>query len=272
MELCSLGADLGEFLLKKARSSAANALEYEDEIRKQLDDVVIEDGKASRKLTEAEKGKFFDELFEVAEVERKLGDFIMHSGDDISEKFIKSIVQQVRESTGLKNFDIHLIDRNNEKYKKLFDQWQKGGGHGFFKPTSGEFGIKLYKGLFGEGPQIYMFAGKTLDQWGVAKNVFFNKYTTQHELFHVEMFMYLKNKTPNYMKYWNEIPTYMHEQYVLNRLLKTKNWKQADLMEDLKIINGERKKFNPKLNDLTLKELESWKFEIELEKMGIKIK
>ncbi len=33
MELCSLGADLGEFLLKRARSSATNALEYEDEIR-----------------------------------------------------------------------------------------------------------------------------------------------------------------------------------------------------------------------------------------------
>jgi hypothetical protein len=33
LELCSLGADLGEFLLKRARSSATNALEYEDEIR-----------------------------------------------------------------------------------------------------------------------------------------------------------------------------------------------------------------------------------------------
>jgi hypothetical protein len=36
LELLTLGADLGEFLLKRARSSAANALEYEDEIRKQL--------------------------------------------------------------------------------------------------------------------------------------------------------------------------------------------------------------------------------------------
>ncbi len=33
MELLTLGADLGEFLLKRARSSAANALAYENEIR-----------------------------------------------------------------------------------------------------------------------------------------------------------------------------------------------------------------------------------------------
>ncbi|OYQ49653.1 hypothetical protein CHU92_00305, partial [Flavobacterium cyanobacteriorum] len=65
--LCSLGADLGEFLLKRARSSAKNALEYEDEIRKKLDDGTIEDGKKTRKLTEAEKGRFFDELYVVAE-------------------------------------------------------------------------------------------------------------------------------------------------------------------------------------------------------------
>ncbi len=69
LELCSLGADLGEFLLKRARSSAKNALEYEDEIRKQLDEVTIEDGSTTRKLTETEKGKFFDELYEVAELD-----------------------------------------------------------------------------------------------------------------------------------------------------------------------------------------------------------
>jgi hypothetical protein len=33
LELLTLGADLGEFLLKRARSSAKNALAYEDEIR-----------------------------------------------------------------------------------------------------------------------------------------------------------------------------------------------------------------------------------------------
>lgn len=66
LELCSLGADLGEFLLKRARSSAKNALEYEDEIRKRLDELVIEDGNSTRKLSEVDKVKFFDELYEAA--------------------------------------------------------------------------------------------------------------------------------------------------------------------------------------------------------------
>lgn len=42
LELCSLGAELGEFLLKRARKSAKNALKQEDEIRKKLDEVTIE--------------------------------------------------------------------------------------------------------------------------------------------------------------------------------------------------------------------------------------
>ncbi len=57
LELCSLGADLGEFLLKRARSSASNALEYEDEIRKAAKKEGIEDVDG-----------LFDELYEVAEV------------------------------------------------------------------------------------------------------------------------------------------------------------------------------------------------------------
>ena len=261
LEMLSLSGELSVALYSKLQTTARKIV-----VKKEL---LVKTAK------NADEAKQIDEIIEhledVAEVQRKLGDFIMHSGDDISESLIKNIVKQVRESTGLKNFDIHLVDRNNEKYRKLFEQWQKGGGYGFFKPSSGEFGISLYKGLFGEGPQIYMFAGKTVDEWGVAKNVFFTKYTTQHELFHVEMFMYLKNKTPNYMKFWAEIPNYMHEQYVLNRLLKTKNWKKEDLLSDLNNINSIRKKYNPKLGDITLKELETWKFEIELEKIGIKI-
>lgn len=270
LELLSLSGELTVAIhngLRKSAKEIVGTPESKNQFEKQLDSL-IKEGQVTRK----EVDDLLEHLDELAEVERKLGDFVIHGEDDISEAFIKNIVKQVRESTGLKNFDINLVDRNNEKYQKLFEKWQKGGGYGFFKPTSGEFGLKLYKGLSGEGPQIYMFAGRVIDGLGRIRNVSFTKYTAQHELFHVEMFMYLKNKTPHYMKYWKEIPTYMHEQYVLNRLLKTKNWKEADLVEDLKNINKDRKEFNPKLVDISLKELESWKFEIELEKIGIKIK
>ena len=267
--MLSLSGGLTVAIHNGLRKSAKKLVEKPEDaakLEKQLDDLV-EEGKIARK----EADEVIEELIRVAEVERKLGDFVIHSEDDISEAFIKNIVKQVRESTGLKNFDINLVDRNNEKYQKLFQQWQKGGGYGFFKPTSGEFGLKLYKGLSGEGPQIYMFAGKTINRWGDAIFVNLTKYTTQHELFHTEMFLYLKSKTSNYMKYWAEIPTYIHEQYVLNRLLKTKNWKKEDLLSDLENINIRRlEDFG--LDPISLKELETWKFEIELEKIGIKIK
>ncbi|MGO4707775.1 hypothetical protein AB4Y90_01420 [Chryseobacterium sp. 2TAF14] len=268
LELLSLSGELTVAInngLRKSAKEIVGTSESKNQFEKQLDNL-IEEGQVTRK----EVDDLLEHLDELAEVERKLGDFVIHGQDDISEAFIKNIVKQVRESTGLKNFDINLVDRNNEKYQKLFEQWQKGGGYGFFKPTSGEFGLKLYKGLSGEGPQIYMFAGRVIDGLGRIRNVSFTKYTAQHELFHVEMFMYLKNKTPNYMKYWKEIPTYMHEQYVLNRLLKTKNWKKEDLVSDLENINKIRKT-EAGLPKIELDDLKNWKFEIELEKIGIKI-
>ena len=268
LELLSLSGELTNALrngLKRTATKIVNSEEDFAKLQKELDELV-----ESGKLSKADADEVVRHFDEVTEVERKLGDFIIHNSDEISESYIKNLVKQVRASTDLKNFDIILVDRNNEKYKKLFEQWQKGGGYGFFKPTSGP--IKIYKNIPGEGPQIYMFSGKTLDDIGAPIYIDFTKYTLQHELFHVEMFTYLKNKTPNYMKYWAEIPTYMHEQYVLNRLLKTKNWKEVDLLVDLKNINRDRKFFNSKLGDITLKELETWKFDIELEKIGIKIK
>jgi hypothetical protein len=58
LELLTLGADLGEFLLKRARSSATNALAYEDEIRNIAKKEGIEDVDG-----------LLDELFEVAEMD-----------------------------------------------------------------------------------------------------------------------------------------------------------------------------------------------------------
>lgn len=267
LELLTLSGEL-TLAIKKGLQNSAKKLVHKENIKhleQGLDNLINEN-----KISKTDKLKALDELDEIAELERKLGDFVLHHGDEITENYIKKIVKQVKESTGLNNFDINLVDRNNEKYRKLFARWEKGGSHGFFKPTTSEFGIRLYKGLFGEGPQIYMFSGRTRNALGKINNISFTKYTTQHELFHVEMFVYLKNKTPNYVKYWREIPTYVHEQYVLNRLLKTKKWKHSDLLSDLKIINEYRSEI-PNLNPITLKELEIWKFEIELEKIGIKI-
>ena len=68
LELLSLSGELTAAIKNGLRKSAKILVKHEDEIRKQLDEVVIEDGNSTRKLSEADKEKFFDELYEVAEI------------------------------------------------------------------------------------------------------------------------------------------------------------------------------------------------------------
>jgi hypothetical protein len=134
LELCSLGADLGEFLLKRARSSAKNALEYEDEIRKQLDDVVIQDGKVSRKLTEAEKGKFWDEVYEVAdsgdELFRKIEDlFDISGGRLLTKKELELLKDYLWQKYKVR---VRLVDVDHSLKNKLLD-WNNRSVVGSFR-------------------------------------------------------------------------------------------------------------------------------------------
>ncbi len=124
-----------------------------------------------------------------------------------------------------------------------------------------------------EGPKVYMFEGATKGDFGLPVEINLSKYTLQHEMFHVEMFAYIKNKvkTGNPEDIFNQIPIHIHEEYVLNRLLKNQQkWKQKDLDLDFKNLNGirDRDGFPMRAN---IEELKTWKLEFELQKLGIKI-
>lgn len=67
LELLSLSGELTAAIKNGLRKSAKKLVKHENEIRKQLDEVVIEDGNSTRKLTETDKTKFFEELKKVAD-------------------------------------------------------------------------------------------------------------------------------------------------------------------------------------------------------------
>ena len=98
-------------MLKRARTSAKNALEYENEIRKQLDEVVIEDGNSTRKLTETEKTKFFDEFYKMA------GDNIKgkgeYGGKILSKSDIEKWAKELLKKYGTKLEKVDSFDNPN---------------------------------------------------------------------------------------------------------------------------------------------------------------
>lgn len=115
LEILALGADLSEFLLKRARTSAKKALKYEKEISKQLDDIVINDGKTTRKLTEADKAKFLDELNEVAGVRYKQFNSIADPVADILGAAYKSHPKRLNEIINiLKSKKVEIIYKETE--------------------------------------------------------------------------------------------------------------------------------------------------------------
>ena len=198
LEILALGADLSEFLLKRARTSAKNALKYEDEIRKQLDDVVIEDGKTTRKFTEADKGKFLDELNEVAELDNlaKWDDLPISGkgflgGKTLRRKEIKFWIDEINRISKGKSRLIVL-----RKGDPILNNRKAG-----FDPYNGN---------------IYVEKGLT-------------EYEIFHEFKHLEEFMKLgKDDYIKGMKRFggspteNALRTYKREKYVFDEILKIK--------------------------------------------------
>jgi len=256
-----LSGELTVALKKGIRKKAKKALREKSAIER-----------LRKKAKNGEEVKQLDEvvehLEEVAELERKLGSFVIfNKADVLTLEDITKLAKQVKESSGIHNFDIIPVSRDNREYVSLFNAWQKGGGYGFFKPRRGahsRYKIEL------DGPKVYLFKGTTIGNYNTSIKVEFTKYTVQHELFHVEMFAYIKNKSKIHKEIFNKIPTYIHEEYVLHRLMKTnKNWKKIDLESDLKFVNKWRNELS--LAPISLKYLKNWKFEEKLKEIGFKI-
>lgn len=174
-------------------------MKYEDEIRKQLDDVVIEDGKTTRKLTEADKGKFLDELNEVAELDNlaKWDDLPISGkgflgGKTLRRKEIKFWIDEINRISKGKSRLIVL-----RKGDPILNNRKAG-----FDPYNGN---------------IYVEKGLT-------------EYEIFHEFKHLEEFMKLgKDDYIKGMKRFggspteNALRTYKREKYVFDEIIKNKN-------------------------------------------------
>lgn len=105
-----------------------------------------------------------------------------------------------------------------------------------------------------------MFKGTT------AKGLYkVTSYTVQHELYHMKMWLKIKESYPNsYLKKFHEIPDEVHEAYVLSEFVKAKKfskktiWDEGDIIDDLDAFNvnfrkGKSKKGLRDFEDFDLK-------------------
>ncbi len=228
LEMLSLSVDVTDWISTGLKKSATNVLEHSDELNKHLDDLVKKD-----ELDEVGKNRVLDELVEVSEKNRNTGKFTINNEGEITLKKFNKISERVKKEYGV---SMHLIDRNNETFIELFKRWQQKPLQGFWvdqKLISKNYKIEL------DGPALYLFKGAT------AKGLYkVTSYTVQHELYHMKMWIKIKEAYPNsYLKKFHKIPDKVHEAYVLSEFVKAKKfskktvWDEGDIIDDLDAFN-----------------------------------
>ena len=111
-----------------------------------------------------------------------------------------------------------------------------------------------------EGPGIYLFRGTAyVDK--VAQVYKVTSYTVQHELFHLEMWVKLKELySKNYSEVFHKIPDEIHETFVLSQFVKNKpytQWDELDMVADLLAFKRNFKSAK-ELNDFKYFDLEKY--------------
>lgn len=215
--------------------------------------------------------KIVDDLDEFADEKIRslnIGDDIANSADDfVDVTEIPKITSKVKKLYNFKSFDIVVVDRNNKEFVKLFNAWKDNPiVEGVFFRKNNRY--NRYR-LNVKGPRIYLFKGDTVE--GVFN---IKKHTLQHEIFHVEMHGHLIKKLgiEKYNKIVDKIPTYIKEEYVVHRFLKTKTkaLNKAEFRTELNNINLKYRK-EAGLPPLTKEYLDkSWTLKNELRKVNIK--
>lgn len=273
VELLSLSGELTAAIRNGLKRSAMNLVETEEDLvnlEKQLDDAVIEEDGTVRKLTQGEKDEIIQEMKAaagVAEEKVKNLDIVDEAGDILDVSKLARIGERIRESTKLNNFEILVVDRNNQAFSKMFKAWQNNHNivEGVFIPKSG---IYPKYGGYVKGPKIYLFSGIHPRGGVVLKN-----HTLQHEIFHAEMHAKLIEQLgfEKYQKVINKIPMHIKEEYVVHRFLraKPKALNIEELSNEFKRINSHYRKLagQPSLTETYLKN--EWTLKNELKKLKI---
>lgn len=206
--------------------------------------------------------------------ERAVGDFDIHSSSGaMTDIEIRDVAQKVRDTSNIEGFDIVLVNSDTGgyygDYYELFTKWRRDSVYGFF--MSRKKGMNKRYEMELAGPKIYLFKGEGKGEFG-PMNIDYSRYTLQHELFHAEMYSYVKGKVRgnNHEDIFNAIPNHIHEEYVLSRLLtEDGKWGAVDLDIDFRNLNKIRKKAG--LEPITKEQLGVWDLELELHKIGFVI-
>ena len=222
LELCSLGADLGEFLLKRARKSAKNALDHEDDIRK-----------AAKKEGVEDVDGLLDELYEVAELDLMASRKIGNLGGKIATE------RQIRQLRGvLKQKGVNLILEGD--IKSALNQFKPIAinGNKFDKPNDLFRFMKDndFVGGFNAETKQFILPRKLID---FEKKIYENptEIVIFHEMKHLEHFEEVGEIT------YKKLSKLQKETYVWNKILAERGkWTPAELEDALRYINRERKK------------------------------
>ncbi|WP_138432562.1 hypothetical protein [Winogradskyella algicola] len=217
---------------KGLKKEAGDVLKHEDDFIKHLDEVEVDapNGK-KRKLTLEEKDKLLDDLYKASEKTRNSGKITIKNDGVITVSKFNKIAQRIKKEYGVEMF---LIDRNNEKFSNLFKAWQNKPLEGFWADQP--LRTKNY-GIDVDGPALYLFKGTSTQ--GIYE---VTSYTVQHELYHMEMWLKVKERFPNdFIRKFHQLPDEVHEAYVLSEFVKarkyTKTWDEADILNDLDAFN-----------------------------------
>ncbi|WP_442264918.1 hypothetical protein ACSIGC_11245 [Tenacibaculum sp. ZS6-P6] len=248
LEMASLAGGISASLERKLKNTATELIDN-PKFEESLDDLV-----KKGKLDRVDKNDIINDIITVSEKTRNIGKFTIKNEGIISIAKFNKIAKRIKKEHGV---DMFLIDKNNEQWKELFKKWQKKSLDGLWvdQPLiSKNYGIPL------DGPALYLFRG--IGVKGFDKGFFdITSYTVQHELFHMKMWLRIKELFPNnFLKIFHEIPDEIHETYVLSEFIKTRKftkWDETDILDDLNAFNRNFKK-NKTLNEFEFFDLESY--------------
>jgi len=246
LEMLSLSVDVTDWISKGLKKSATNLLEHEDKLIKNLDEIKIEDGNTSRKLTEEEKFRTILTLEDVAEGGRNLIKnldelFDISGGKLLTKKELRKFKSFIREKYNIK---LRFVDvdhalrtaktitlKNGKKISKLED-WNRRGVVGSFRA--------------GPPPEFFL-------RYNYASEL-----TVFHEMVHLK---YWFNKKPKIHRIQEEV-------VVFEEVWKTKKrWTNQELLESYNYVIRE-------LRDNKLwKDLERFKetYKAEMRQIELKI-
>ncbi len=249
LEMISLAGEVSVALKVKLTKTAKNLVKNPKFV-KAIDDLV-----KKGEIDKVTKGKIIDEIFTISEKARNVGKLTIKNEGIITIAKFNKIAKRIKKEYGV---DMFLIDKNNRQWSELYKRWQKKSLDGFWvdQPLiSKNYGVPV------DGPALYLFRG--LGTKGFERGLFeVTSYTVQHELFHMKMWLKVKEVFPNdFLKVFHKIPDEIHEAYVLSEFVKSRKftkWDEADILDDLDSYN---KNFRTIINQKELIDFEKFNLE-----------